>query len=233
MCMKFRWVRNTLTGVRLKLQCMPFFGHLLRCRPTDYWNASVEYSHALVWSTMPFWLGALVIYVQESTGNKEILEVLTGTFKNGELLVYTISTLTPITYFTLFEDPDRRFPHRLGIGTIAIILIISSASLFALQKGQVQIKQPDLFTLSLFLSGTAIVWRYIAVLYNRTKVPVIAERDFTENSERFMADLDDAIDGPGVDKTQDDFLATFNAASEPAHVQNGNVGQIGNDRDRD
>lgn len=201
----------------------PFFGHLIaKCPPVEFWDAGVEYLHTLVWSTMPFWLGAGLLYVQKSSAGHDLLDVFTGTFRNGELLVYTISTLTPITYFTLFEHREKRFPHRLGIGTIAIILIISCATLFSLQKAKVDTKPDMIYEWSLYFAAFAIMLRYIAIIYNRTKVPLTNELDLTQPLTDFVDELDVVLDESAAANASD-FDQAFGAvldAQTPGTAEN-------------
>jgi hypothetical protein len=206
----------------------PFLGHLIaKCPPIEFWKAGVEYLHTLVWSTMPFWLGAGLLYVQKSSVGQDVWTIFTGTFRNGELLVYTISTLTPITYFTLFEDREKRFPHRLGIGTIAIILIISCAALFSLQKAKVDTKPEMIYEWSLYFAAFAIMLRYIAVIYNRTKVPVTTELDLTQPVTDFVNELDVVLDQNAATNASDfdqGFGAALDAqASRMTQDQEGNT----------
>jgi len=184
---KTRWVR-----VRGALAKIPLIGHLFECAWADYFESLVEYSNSLLWSTMPFWLGAVILFVQEQNGAKTFLDTFTGTFRNGELLVFTIGTVTPITYMTWFEDPKRRFPHRLAIGTFAVFLIVLCASFFALQKGKVPTKSDYIYYTSLAFAAVAISLRYIAIVYNKTKYPHTSEQDLTRPSSDYTDDFERA-----------------------------------------
>jgi hypothetical protein len=182
-----RWARDFIGD-------LPFIGHFLtKCSAKDCWIAAIEYLNLVIWSTMPFWLGTGLLYVQ-STNSQSLNEVFQSTFKNGELFVYTISTLTPITYLTLFEDPKGRFPHRLGVGTLAFIMIICCACLFALQKASVATKGDVLFYGSIYFATGAVALRYLAILYNKTKLPLSVEQDFTRSTGDLISKFDDALD---------------------------------------
>lgn len=175
------------------LSKLPIVGHLFSCKRPDYWAAFVEYFNAFLWSTMPFWLGAFLIFAQTSNGDTSFLNTLIGTFKNGELLVYTIGTLTPITFMTLFEHHNQRFPHRLGLGTIAIVMIIGCASLFALQKAHVPTKNEYIYFSSLALAIAAVAFRYIAMVYNRVKLPTVNEKQLTQTTSTLEEELNAAL----------------------------------------
>jgi hypothetical protein len=213
-----------------KRKAFPLLGHLTTVRLADLWNAAIEYLHTLIWSTMPFWLGAFILYIQTSSGSKPLFEVFQSTFRNGELLVYTISTLTPITFYTLFEDPKGRFPHRLGIGTLAIIIIISCASLFALQKAAVSTKKDLIFHCSVVFTLCAILLRYIAAVYHKTRVPTLKEPDFTSSTNNFNRDFDKALDrveainSPTASSSLSDLTAAlgeFNNGEVPTRAEGG------------
>jgi hypothetical protein len=68
-----------------------------------------EFIYLLLWSVLPFALGALVLYVTSSAADKSFYEMALNTFRNGELLVFTISMLAPILYLTL-HDPEQAEP---------------------------------------------------------------------------------------------------------------------------
>ncbi|MEM5461613.1 hypothetical protein VSR69_43650 [Paraburkholderia phytofirmans] len=179
---------------------IPLIGHLFECAWKDFWDSFIEYSNSLLWSTMPFWLGAIILFVQEQNGVKTFLDTFTGTFRNGELLVFTIGTVTPITYMTWFEDPKRRFPHRLALGTVAVILIVLCASFFALQKGKVPTKSDYIYLTSLGFACVAIFLRYIAIVYNKTKYPHTTEQDLIQPAADFASEFDIATE-PTVQAT--------------------------------
>ncbi|KVN38329.1 hypothetical protein WT11_05270 [Burkholderia stagnalis] len=202
---------------------IPIFGHIFKCKWKDVWDSFVEYSNSLLWSTMPFWLGALVLFYQQQNGDKSFVDTLTGTFRNGELLVFTIGAVTPITYLTLFEDPKAAFPHRLSLGTLAMFLIVICASLFALQKGKVTTKTDLIYYTSLIFAAVAITLRYISILYNKTKYPVTTENDLVRPAQVFFEEFEMATDetvstqqsGPGAAQPteQDEFSKRFSEAT--------------------
>ncbi|MBR8070229.1 hypothetical protein KDX14_12005 [Burkholderia cenocepacia] len=173
---------------------IPIFGHIFECRLKDFWDSAVEYSNTLLWSTMPFWLGALILFYQKQNGDKSFLDTFTGTFSNGELLVFTIGAVTPITYLTLLEDPKGLLPHRLSLGTLAMSLIVICASLFALQKSQVGTKGNLVYYSSLVFAAIAITLRYVSILYNKTKLPVTTENDLVRNGQKFVHEFMMATD---------------------------------------
>ncbi|HDR9133837.1 TPA: hypothetical protein QDA91_004992 [Burkholderia vietnamiensis] len=201
---------------------IPIFGHFFKCRWKDVWDSSVEYSNSLLWSTMPFWLGALVLFYQRQNVDTTFVDTLTGTFKNGELLVFTIGAVTPIIYLTLFEDPKAAFPHRLSLGTLAMFLIVICASLFALQKGKVAIKTDLIYWSSLIFALIAITLRYISILYNKTKYPVTTENDLVRPAQVFFEEFematDETVSDPKANTAaqsiqQDDFNKRFSEAT--------------------
>jgi hypothetical protein len=221
----WRWISGFLGK-------LPFIGHFLtKCSAKDFWTAGIEYLNLIVWSTMPFWLGTGLLYVQ-AANTQSLDQVFQSTFKNGELFVYTISTLTPITYLTLFEDPKGRFPHRLGIGTLAFMMIICCACLFALQKASVSTKGEVLYYGSIYFAFAAVFLRYLAVLYNKTKLPANNEQDFVKSTDNLISKFDDAVDKLDVNsqgvvmpaRNTDDFddvLAKADAQCQPDTPQGG------------
>lgn len=215
-----KWeIKKILKAAYKKLCKLPLFGHLFECKIKDLWASFVEYSNGLFWSTMPFWLGAAILFVQTQNGNKTLLDTLTGTFRNGELLVFAIGTVTPITYMTLFEDPKGRFPHRLALGTLAAFLIIFCASFFALQKGKVDLKLDYIYYASLGFAASAIVLRYIATVYNKTRYPQTTEQDLIDPTKTYVEEFDlatEAVVASTATPAANGFNEAFEQATEPS-----------------
>lgn len=171
-------------------------GTLFRADRKTHFSALGEFMYLFLWSVLPFALGALVLYVTSSSTNKSFYEFGLDTFRNGELLVFTISMLAPILYLTL-HDPEQAdpFPHKLPISTGVALIVVTCAALFALLKASAVKDLPFVFELSLILTAIALVFRYLAILYHKVRMPILTERDLRAEQESFVDSLDNHLRG--------------------------------------
>lgn len=165
-------------------------GTMFRANLTTIASAFYEFAYLLAWSVLPFALGTLVMYVVSDDPNKSFLTLTQNTFKNGELLVFTISMLAPILYLTL-HDPESAdpFPHKLPISTVVALVIVTCASLFALQKAAAVKDTSFVFTTSVILTLAALVFRFLAIVYHKIRMPQVNEETLRENQNSFIDDF--------------------------------------------
>lgn len=172
------------------------FGTLFRAGRKTHAGAFYEFIYLLVWSVLPFVLGALVLYVTSAGADKSFYEFGLDTFRNGELLVFTISMLAPILYLTL-HDPEQAdpFPHKLPISTCVALIIVTCASLFALLKASAVKDHPFVFELSVILTAIALVFRYLAIVYHKVRMPILTEKDLRAPQVSFVEDYRRHVEG--------------------------------------
>lgn len=162
-------------------------GALFRAGRKVYAGALYEFLYLSVWSILPFALGALVLYVTTDSQVKSFYEFGRATYQNGELLVFTISMLAPILYLTLHEpEQAESFPHKLPISTTVAIIVVTSAVLFALLKAQAVKDLSFVTDLSVILTVIALVFRYLALVYHRLRMPQVSERDLRSPQDEFV-----------------------------------------------
>lgn len=170
-------------------------GTLLKVDRLIYARALYEFMYLFLWSVLPFALGALVLYVTSVDPSKDFFQFGLSTFRNGELLVFTISMLAPILYLTL-DDPDQAssFPHKLPISTVVALVIVTCAALFALLKASAVKDFPFVFELSVGLTGLALAFRYLALVYHRYRLPTPSLDEFREQEVGFVQNFRNHID---------------------------------------
>jgi hypothetical protein len=183
------------------------FGTLFKAGKATHAGAFYEFIYLFLWSILPFALGSLVLYVTSDDPNKKLFELALHTFQNGELLIFTISMLAPILYLTL-HDPEQAepFPHKLPISTVVALVIVTCASLFSLLKASSVKDLPFVFGLSIVLTIVALVFRYLAIVYHKVRLPQITERDLRQPQETFVEDFRRHVEGDGG---KGDFTASF------------------------
>lgn len=162
-------------------------GSLFRVGRKAYAGALYEFTYLFLWSILPFALGALTLFVTTTNTDKSFIEFGLSTFENGELLVFTISMLAPILFLTL-HDPDQAgpFPHKLPISTVVALIVVTSAALFALLKAKAVTDVPFVINLSVILTLLALVFRYLALVYHRLRMPPLNETDLRSNQASFV-----------------------------------------------
>jgi hypothetical protein len=180
------------------------FGALFRSDRKTLVQALYEFAYLVVWSVLPFLLGTLILYVTTDSQDKAFLLLARSTYRNGELLVFTMSMLAPILFLVL-HDPDQaeKFPHKLPISTLVMLTAITCATLFALQKSNSVKDGEFVLSLSVFLTVLALIFRYLAIVYNRMRLPSLTEGElradqtgFVERYGRHVGDGTLAVDRP-------------------------------------
>lgn len=177
------------------------FGSLMLAGRKSFSTALYEFSYLVLWSILPFVLGGLVQYVIEgpSTPPKSYYDYVLGTFRNGELLVFTISMLAPTLYLVL-HDPEgakRHFPHKLPLSTIVMFVIVVCAALFSLQKANTVKDAGAVFAISVVFTGLGLFFRYVAMVYHRIRLPEgnsetklrAAEYNFVDQYKKHTGDV--------------------------------------------
>lgn len=182
-------------------------GKLFRTSLSIHAGAFNEFMYLLLWSVLPFALGALVLYVTSEAGNKSFYDFGLDTFRNGELLVFTISMLAPILFLTL-HDPEQAeaFPHKLPISTMVALIIVTCASLFALLKASAVKDVSFVFKLSVILTIVALAFRYLAIVYHKVRMPTLTEKELRAPQQNFVEDFRRHVEG---EIHEDNFTNSF------------------------
>ena len=176
------------------------FGTLFNCKPANFLGSFYEFLHGLVFATMPFWLGGLVLAVlAEPPTSKELqgdlLSLWVGkywtstvsTFSKGELFLFAISLLSPTLWLTTHEPNGAKvLPHRRPISTLAVVVIIIGAVLFALLKRGDTVNVHAVFWISVTLTVAALVLRYLVLVYHGYRLPDINEIQLRQPTDDWM-----------------------------------------------
>jgi hypothetical protein len=153
-----------------------------------------------------------VLYVTSSAADKSFYEFGLNTFRNGELLVFTISMLAPILYLTL-HDPEQAepFPHKLPISTVVALIIVTCASLFALLKASAVKDTTFVFDLSIVLTIVALGFRYLAIVYHKIRMPTFSEKELRAPQDNFVESFRRHVESEVV---KEDFTKSFESHLE-------------------
>ncbi|MDT4331198.1 hypothetical protein ACQE3D_15630 [Methylomonas sp. MS20] len=187
-------------------------GALFKAGRKTYAEALYEFSYLICWSILPFALGTLTLYVTTDSGSeqKDLYEYGISTFKNGELLVFTISMLAPILYLINYDPNENRpFPHKLPISTVVTLIVVTSAALFALMKAHAVKENELVFTISVILTLIALIFRYLALVYHRLRTPPVNEMDLRSSEVSFVNQYRTHIENQKSNSEQTNFTTEF------------------------
>src|SRR5258708_33801486 len=108
---------------------VPIFGGLLDCDGHDHWESLGQTTVLFVLSSMPIWLGTLIVYATgEKAGCVAFKAAIFSTITRGELFMYSTAFLAPIFWIALTDRPNMRvFPGNVShIVLVAIISVIAA-----------------------------------------------------------------------------------------------------------
>lgn len=218
--MGYERIKSLLTNIMLAMNIcyaktldflshMWLIGSMFKAGRKTYSGALYEFTYLILWSVLPFALGALTLYVASADNEKSFYEFWLSTFRNGELLVFTISMLAPILYMTLY-DPDKAgpFPHKLPISTVVALIIVTCAALFALLKANAVNDVSFVFGLSVILTLLALFFRFLALVYHRLRMPQVNETELRSSQDSFVNQYRSHIEGSEAQVAQD-FTSSF------------------------
>ena len=83
--------------LRDSVRKIPIFGGLIECSWQDHWESLGQTIVVLVLSTMPIWLGTIIVYATgDMTGYPGFKASFYGTLAHGALFTYCTALLAPI-----------------------------------------------------------------------------------------------------------------------------------------
>ncbi len=172
------------TRVRAAIRLIPLIGPLANCRAADHIETFKQVFLTLLFATMPFWLGALVIKGMSEDHSLSISKAFWSTVWDGELFMCATSLLAPLFSIAL-EDPNgvRKFPGRYTHFVLAVVVILIASVFFALGVAKTRLQQPYTFHISVFTFWIAAIVFYLSTVYhtNRSNAP----RAFRDHEEEF------------------------------------------------
>ncbi len=186
------------------LSSLWLIGTLFKCNLTNFLGALYEFFHGIVFATMPFWLGGLVLLVLAPEPTKEAIgsdpikfwiktywASVVSMFSRGELLLFAISLLSPTLWLATYEPKGAdKLPHRRPISTLAVIIIVVGAVMFALMRKADGINVPAVFWISVAITVVALVLRYLVFVYHGYRMPDVSELQLIKPTEDWMKSVD-------------------------------------------
>lgn len=164
-----------LWGVLLALlRNVPLLSGLPDCRRIDHIDALKEFAVNFLFSTVPIWLGGLIIFAIDKGSSKSgatLIETVMGTVKSGELFMYSTAMVAPILYMALKpEKGARTFPGQMShVVGMAIIALISGA-FFGIERAGVVTDAKFTLTISVILYFVSLILLYLAMVYRNYRL---------------------------------------------------------------
>src|ERR1700692_2847508 len=85
---------------------IPVLGGLVDCSGKDHWDSLGQTTVLFLLSTMPIWLGTLIVYATgENAGFLAFKRAFYSTITHGELFMYATAILAPIFWIALSDPP--------------------------------------------------------------------------------------------------------------------------------
>lgn len=169
------WCHEFPKKLKVKISKTPLFGPLIECKKEDHWAAFTETFLNCVFSTLPFWLAAIVGYlyqlpkdIQEHFFDFSIFQgLLEDSVKNGELFIFSTSILAPVMFLTWLDLKGRSIPSKLSLGTAALLTMLLCTGLFSALKANPSVNESFVLYLSGWLASIAILLTYIGTVYHK------------------------------------------------------------------
>jgi hypothetical protein len=166
---------------------VPVLGGLVDCDGHDHWESLGQTTVLFVLSSMPIWLGTLIVYATgEKTGCVGFKAALISTISKGELFMYSTAFLAPVFWIALTDRPNMRvFPGKVSHIVLMVIISVIAAVFFGLMTAGNRLNQPFSFDLSIAMFLTSLILLYLGILYHESRIedaPTILqneEKDFS------------------------------------------------------
>ena len=145
---------------------LPIIGPLADCRAEYHVTVVKQFAADFVFSTLPLWVGTLVILLTSSEG-VDTLDALITTFERGELFIYCTATLGPIIYISNREMHYRpTFPGRFSLLVAVVVIVVVCSTAFSLYRANVVSNDPLALRISLYAYGVSLFLYYLTILYD-------------------------------------------------------------------
>lgn len=187
---KQRW--RSLSGTFFP--SIPVIGPLARCTLRHHFVSLKEFLITLCFSTMTFWLTAILLRAFMQNRDERAAALLYQTVNSGQLFIFAVAFLGPIL-IAAGDDPPRAkvFPDRTWHFLVLILLATVAAGFYAMQligkagPSHAVIDENFLFRASIWIGTLSVVLRYLTIVYRHSTLPTEfdVEAELKEPVEEF------------------------------------------------
>lgn len=161
----------------------PLIGGLINCSKEDFSAATKELLSTLFIAMSPIWLGAFFLWCYSVEGELNYITILLNSLRNGELMIYCTSLLAPVFYITSSDKYTIvGFPNKLSSIITAVVILMITTAVYAIQKSGASYNRNILFNLSIFLFCVSLIILFVNKVYNNSKIGTYL--DVTQNEEK-------------------------------------------------
>jgi len=178
-------VKRILHFGKIVLSKIPLFGGLVHARRQDFTSAASEVSVNVIFSTLPIWLGPIIIWILYFQ-DKNLQSLLADNIAEGEFYIYATTLLSPLFYF-LWQDVRgaKSFPSGLSISVLSFVVVSLSAGLYGARKANVfifdavthnggnvslQLNDAGYLKFSMIIYGLTLLIVYIAHVFKNLRL---------------------------------------------------------------
>lgn len=173
-----------------KARRFPLFGGLADCDGEDHWESLQQTTVILTLSTMPIWLGTIIIVgLGDAISGATIKAAFYSTIFGGELFTYCTALLAPIFWIALVDPPRaRKFPSKISHMVLIAVINTIAAAFFGLGIAR-QKQNPSMsFKFSIFLFVLSLILLYLGTVYHISRISD-APAEFKKQEQEFSEDL--------------------------------------------
>ena len=172
-----------------KLRKIPIFGGLIDCSWQDHWDSFGQTTVVLLLSTMPIWLGTIIVYATgDITGSVGLKASFYGTLAHGALFTYCTTLLAPIFWIALVDPPGARvFPSKVSHMVVIAIIDAIAAVFYGLVTAGKRLNEGFTFSLSTWAFFASLVLLYLGTVYHASRMPDAAGQ-FRKQEDEFSSD---------------------------------------------
>jgi hypothetical protein len=174
------------------LRAIPLLGGLVDCDGEDHWDSVQQTTVILILSTMPIWLGTLIIFGLGDPSTGPSLKIaFYSTIFGGELFTYCTALLAPIFWIALVDPPRaRRFPSKISHMLLIAVVNTIAAAFFGLGIARQRVNPQFAFRFSVILFVLSLLLLYLGTVYHtsRTSDP---PAEFKKQEKEFSHDVNE------------------------------------------
>lgn len=163
---------------------IPLIGPMFLCSWKDHGSALKDFLITVAFSSITFWLSALVLSVFEKNNGIAYSELLMSTVQGGELFIFSLGILGPILLIVMDDGRKAKsFPSGVWLMFFLFVAAAICGGLFAVMKttaaaaevGGMGIDKPLAVSISFWAAGGACLLRYLTIAYNKSLAKFNAE----------------------------------------------------------